>query len=649
MGDLMLSNKLFLTLLLSSVQSISYAQSNNEKIILSLSSPESIQCNTKIYDRHIFKLTATQTILEDGSLDNSKTKIYEDGVLKGICKETIKTIAFTDYERVLTNLAIIKELSDDEVIRLFNSTVVGYCHLRYGSELVTLKANNHASLSREAFNTMLEEKGVELETSDRRTILAATLRDLVAEKKCGSFSKEIVRQTKESNLKHLAKANVGFDYLVSVKTTKEEFLKAHFNAKLLQKEFNLTVSELKKNQYTVEELLQANFSTLELFKGGYPLAELMNNNDSSNLRSIVSIQEFIKAGANISTLKNLGFNEVNEIKPHFTIKDFNTLYLDNWNSSKAPTELKRLGYSAKEIKDAGHGLAELKSAGFNEVRDLKTLFTIKEFNTFYMDNWNSSKAPQELKRLGFSVKEIKELGHGISELKSVGFDEIKDIKPLYTIKDFNKFYSDNWDSSKAPKELKRLGYKVSEIKEVGHGITELKSAGFDEIKDIKPLFTIKDFNTLYSDNWDSSKAPRELKRLGYPIGDIKKLGHGIMSLKAAGFNEAEDIKPLFDIKEFNNLYSDNWDNSKAPKELKRLGFTIKEIKELGHSISALKGAGFNEVKEIKPLFSIKDFNNLYSDNWDSSKAPLELKRLGYTLEEVKQLGYSEQILKSLGY
>lgn len=105
----------------------------------------------------------------------------------------------------------------------------------------------------------------------------------------------------------------------------------------------------------------------------------------------------------------------------------------------------------------------------------------------------------------------------------------------------------------------------------------------------------------------------------------------------------------FDVSEFNSHYAQSWDYTNALKQLKRLGYSAKEIKALNHDISALKGAGFDEVKDIKPLFAIRDFYSLYSQSWNYINAAKELKRLGYSADEIKAVGYSSKDLKSVGF
>lgn len=588
----MLNKNLAFTLLLLSTQSFAQQEGQKaEKILFNLSAPESATCQTKTFNSHAFKLTVSQTILEDGKIDTSKTRIYEDGVLRGVCKEEVKINSFSDYSKVFTNLAMIKDLNDDEVLKLFSSNFVGYCSYNYGNLAIYKGKENKVILSRELFKTMLDEKAVELDSNDLRITLPATLRDLVNQKKCGTFTKEIVLKTKESNLEKFAISDVGFDYLVSSKTTKEEFLKARFNAKKLLKEFNISLEEFKTNKYSAAQLTVVGFGSAELYKAKYPLSELLYNQDVSELKSLATIKEFISAGAGITVLKRVGFDEVKDLKPFFTITEFKEAFSVYNDYYAAPRTLKRLGFTAKEIKDVNYGVSVLKEIGFDEIQDIKPLFTIQELKEAYSAYNDYSAAPKALKRLGFTSKEIKNLNYSVSILKEIGFDEIKDIKPLFTIQELKEAYSVYNDYYAAPKALKRLGYSAKEIKDVNFGVTVLKEIGFEEIKDIKPLFTIQELKEAYSVYNDYNAAPKALKRLGYSAKEIKNLNYSISTLKEIGFDEIKDIKPLFTIQELKEGYSIYNDYSAAPKALKRLGFSTEEIKSLGYSAEYLKSIG----------------------------------------------------------
>jgi hypothetical protein len=568
-------NKNIAMVLALSLNMTAFAQEadNQKKVktILSLNSPDEVLCNGKVFNQHIFKLTVTQDILENDELDTSKSRIYEDGVLKGICKEAVKVNRFNKYSEIFTDLKIINSLSVDELTKLFRSTSVGYCSYDYRN-LSMLKSGGMFASKKFSLDELINEKAIELENNDRVQVLSEVLKDLVKSKKCGSFGNEIVKETKNSNLKKLALANVGFDYLMDAKTTKTEFLKAGFNAKTLQKEFKITLQEFKLNNYSADSLHEAGFSSLELYNVGYSLEDLNGNSDLKELKNIVSVEKFVKAGFRISQLKSIGYNEIIEIKPYFTIQDFETTYRNDGTVK----QLQRLGFSAKEIKNIGYGIAALKNAGFNEIREIKPLFTITDFEYYYRNDDTAN----QLKRLGYSIVEIKKLGYGIAALKNIGFDEIKEIKPLFTIQDFEYHYRNN----DIVGQLKRLGYSIVEIKNLGYGIAALKNSGFDEIKEIKTLFTIKDFEYYYR-NEDTS---RQLKRLGYSIVEIKKLGYGIAALKNIGFDEITEIKPLFTIKDFEYYYR----NENVPSNLKRLQFTRQEVKALGYGDASLDQAGF---------------------------------------------------------
>lgn len=334
--------------------------------------------------------------------------------------------------------------------------------------------------------------------------------------------------------------------------------------------------------------------------------------------------------------------------------------------------LKKLGYTAKELRDAfsyslekfltlNYNLHELKDAGFKE----EDFSNLKEFNLFndkkFVNSFFSNKSVNklknegyeagELKQAGYSLKELKEGGYSLRELllsayrlrelKSVGFtkSDLKNVRQFY----FTSLFSYNYNTSLndifednvldtvfdknlneikkeffKPDSLYRWGYSIKELRQIGYSREELRRYLGISYTEEKNDFTIKEFINFGLDSFS-----------------LKGIGFSLKELKNAGLT-SKKIKLLY----INNL-----------KPFKYVGYSIKELRENNFTLKELKDAGFSK-KEFLDFGINNKIIDIMFENFFLNKDELNLKDLkdiGFTAQELKNQKYSLKEIKEAGY
>ena len=590
-----------------------------EEIVFKGNKWDSVICGPVKYNTHDYTVVVTE-VADDCKCDTPKlTRIYQDGLYKGSCKVEYSTQTPDVSGHAFLDFKLLEKLSDKDLLRLLQNSKIGSCRFNslavYEPQKGVQAFDSYLALAQDELN--LEEK------TDAVFLKAA--KSFVKDGLCGQIVALTADQLKKTRA-NLGYLDIGFDLMVAEGYQGEDLAKMRFPVKKIRAQFNLSI----------EKFVDAGYGASALYAGGFKLKELVD------------------AKFKLSDLGSLGVS-VQELAQHFTLSDFvaaKDYYGGRVYSNKVLREA--LGATASDLKALGAGIADLQLAGYDLQKDLKPLFTLQNFRDvkdYYGSRTYSDKFLRE--KLGFSASELKAHGSSITDLQAAGFDMAKDVKPLFTLKNFREakdYYGSRVYSDKYLRET--LGYKASELKAEGSGITDLQAAGFDVVKDIKPLFTLKNFRDVkdyYGSRTFSDKFLRET--LGYKAPELKAEGAGIADLQAAGFDLLADIKPLFNLKAFRAIKDYYGSRTYSDKFLKeRLGYSAAELKAEGSSIADLQSAGFDLAAEIKPLFTLKNFREIkdyYGGRTFSDKFLKET--LGYSASELKTEGSTIGDLRTAGF
>jgi biotin operon repressor len=584
--------------------------SDGEEIVFEGGAGDFVQCgNNYVYDQHVFNIKVTKNDANCDEDGNVLKKIYVDGVLRDVCAESIKT-TLRKLDGIFTDFENLLALSDEEFKKFVESTEVGNCYYSPPDSVKSTQFDG-ANRMQDSFRTYRAETQIEMKqaTANEATTLKA-FRDFISAGHCGNYSAERIAANQENSQKRFGRADVGFDYFVSKGISDEDLI-----------EMGYPVARLRGKGISLDLMVAAGKSPRDLFDGGFKVQELIGKfslrqlvgaNLSAELKaSGYQAQDLKNAGASLQTLHRAGFDLARDLKPIFTLREFMAVR-DSYNSRVYGNDvLRTVGFTAAELKGGGVGIQDLQRAGYNLRNDLKPLFSLQEFMAV-RDSYNSRVYSNSALRetLGYSAEELKGQGVGIQDLERAGYT-MAQIRPLFTLQQFMDV-KDSYNTRVYTNEYLRrnLGFTARELKERGVGIRDLEIAGYNLKNDLTPLFTLEQFMAVRDSYNSRVYSNAALKDLGYTATQLKGAGLGIQDLQRAGFDMNRDIRPLFTVQNFVAV-RDSY-NSRVYKNdyLRGLGFTASDLKGAGVGIQDLQSAGFNLKNDIKPLYSIQDFIRL---------------------------------------
>jgi len=275
---------------------------------------------------------------------------------------------------------------------------------------------------------------------------------------------------------------------------------------------------------------------------------------------------------------------------------------------------------------------------------------LDQFNYCMLQDYNSKNKDQitieNLKKKGFTPEILKKFEFPLSEIiKSTG---------------------------KSAYKLYQLGYSFKEMKEVGISLTDLKSAGFTEKKELSTPKLMNDireagFFTPVEDkeynkeeilaaikdesgNLDSMKlrAINDKRKRQIPLSLIEDLPLDILAWGGYSLTELMNLKfksnpnDIDILKDFIRILKIGTNSSFF--SLLKERFSLDDLIKMGITIEDILVIGYNpcELKELGFLAS--SFINIVKEK------PLLINKLScYTLKELKDAGYNEKQILKLPY
>jgi hypothetical protein len=198
---------------------------------------------------------------------------------------------------------------------------------------------------------------------------------------------------------------------------------------------------------------------------------------------------------------------------------------------------------------------------------------------------------------------------------------------------------------------REVGYSAGELKQGGHSTEEIHGAGYS-------LLEMKEGNISAGDLKQLGYPANELKRVGYAAGELKRGGYPIEDINAARYSLPAMKSGGFTANELKLL------QYKAPA-LQEVGYSVrdlmdgnysaKEICEASYPLAELKTAGISAA-ELMPLYEpnknfvqeLKLAGYTAAQVIEGNDLPEEIKK-NETLQNTGESGVSAEQPKTLGY
>jgi hypothetical protein len=262
-----------------------------------------------------------------------------------------------------------------------------------------------------------------------------------------------------------------------------------------------SITQLKTDSYTDEEILQAGYSAKELRLAGYLALQLKNAGYSN--KSIIQGEYDNKQlkSVGIKTayeLRKMGYSAFQIAREGYSGKIFKELKFtpsELLDPEVPPSKMRSLGYSIADMKRAGFNVSQLLETGFQLRRIITAGYGLddllianvepKEIKNLKLPSLKTLYTPTELSNAGLSVSYLRLVGFTASELKEVGFtatDLRKGGYDSHAINDAGYSLTEMKDAGVFAYELTHVGYSVGDLISVGYNGSEIATTGL-------PFFT----------------------------------------------------------------------------------------------------------------------------------------------------------------
>lgn len=298
-----------------------------------------------------------------------------------------------------------------------------------------------------------------------------------------------------------------------------------------------------------------------------------------------------------------------------------------------PYTLKELvddNFTVSELESLNYSADELKDYGF-DLRQLKTCFNANQLRIagFTLEDFkNEGFKTEELKKAHYTAEELKTAGYSLKELKAGGYDPRDLGCGISTLKDLG--YTAN--------QLKHSNYNLKEIIDAGYNLWELKEANYPAIELIEAGYSLSEvapYKFPLAGMKKHGYDAKELMQFGYDEPDLKEAGFSIEELIDVGYCLPNFLRAGFTIEELLNC-------NYSPIELKNEGVDIYEFVKLHYTAKELCNIGFNLSELIRGGYSVMD---LLGAGFELS----DLRIAGFTANYLKSIGFSAKDLRPSGY
>jgi len=366
----------------------------------------------------------------------------------------------------------------------------------------------------------------------------------------------------------------------------------------------------------------------------------VSNKTTERIKGPQEIKKYKDLGYSAKKLRDMGasvkdlyeadfFSSKKDLEAIIKLKDVAPRAGKSWDGDRmlGVYILKKLGYTAKELKDVGIDAYQLQLADYDVKNEINPIFSLKELRK------QTKLSAENYKELGYSAKELRKTGFSMNDLYKAGFfSSRQDLEALVRLKDVAPraaMASDNQDFL-GVFVLKKLGYTAKELKDVGIDAYQLQLADYDVKNEINPIFTLKELKK------QTFLSVLDYKYLGYSAKELKGVSVGINALYDAGYIKSrQDLEALASLKEVAPQRGDKA-GIVGVYILKNLGYTAKELKDVGINAYQLQLAGFDSKNDLKPIFTLKELKK------QTFLKVRDLLKMGFTVEEIKAAGYTKE-------
>lgn len=484
------------------------------------------------------------------------------------------------------------------------------------------------------------------------------------------------------------------------------------------REIGISINELKNAGYSDDAIFKAGYSAGDLISS-FPVTYLRTatgltastaikngvRNIDDLLKAGYSVQEIIAAGLSPLEIRNSGWNLDKMLKYGMTIAqlreaEFSVSEINTSPYKPTVAEMKKAGISLKDMGhisvkaalDAGFTLADIGKAGYglNELRQNKftprqmveagfTLEQIAAMDYFSLAQLKASGFtdadivktassptkvvvdghPLEMPPLshvtpgdgasvtssGFSPKIFKDAGYTMEQMKSLGYTR-EQMGGIYSFDELKK-------GGASLSDMYKMGLDLTALKDHGYGIKELYDVGF-KVSDLVGKFY--DLNNFMNPNAPYEKAIKDLKSLGFPPDDLASVfnletflsEYTVSDIKRAGFAMTQDSIGVKKRVYLNGEGKGSWSFGadflrKNARALADQGYSAKDIADLINS----QPLTYEGVLSTKLATGAGDWPISYKIYEDSDYPDLagykSLRKQGFSPKEIKEAGLTDPV------
>ena len=384
--------------------------------------------------------------------------------------------------------------------------------------------------------------------------------------------------------------------------------------------------------YTLQDVRNANIAPVILRIGGFTATQIVTYYTAQQLVSGgYSIQNLLDASFTILQLNRLGYNASQYIAAGFTASTLYTtgyslpdLVYSQFNASQlnvagfTATQLRDLSFSLQKLKDGSYNCIDLQTAGYT-VADLKSVhFSIPNILTAYSlnDISNVGYVATDFSAANISTTQLFQANYSVVEMKTIGYSAA---------------------------DLKSGGFPVSDMKNAGYTILQFYNAGYT-VADIVPPFPLIDLSSsryIAQDYNNSGVSLLTLINTGFTVVQLLGDGYTVLQLAQNGASSTQLVLAGVYVSVLRTAGYSFTDIVSSAVGLIDASYSIINIVRKGYSASELKAAGLTATQLITAGFNVSNNRNATASALQQAGySALDLARAGFTSTELRSAGYT---------
>ena len=311
-------------------------------------------------------------------------------------------------------------------------------------------------------------------------------------------------------------------------------------------------------------------------------------------------------------------------------------------------ELKVVGFSTQELRDAGFAASEMQGASVAQLRSMGySAVEVAASVTNFADRVNEFRAAGfgalDLRSAGFSATAMCGAGYSVEDLKSAGFDASSMLSAGVNAASMPALFSaiELHAAGFPPKHLGTSSFRMAELREAGFTMSDLEDAGYStaELRAVehgeqRDLYSWDEIVMAIVEVKTAGCSAAKLREAGFACAELKAADVSLTELKAAGYDAAALLK----------------EGGFALNKLRNVGCTASELRACGAQLPELHAAGFTAVQLRSAEYTLEEMARraTAAQLRQADYSATELKKVGFSLAQLKAAGFSARAMEKAG-